>query len=128
MKKTLYFTSALLIFGLFIGCEKFELEDHCPEEDQQGAQFDPQDVRSTVNDDSDSEDDVKPGTRSLDDDGNQHGLDNNTINKGQSSDGSSDGNDDDETDDLINDDSDDEDEGEKPRSPGNNPSNPNGGR
>lgn len=100
----------LLVLALLAGCEKFELDDHCPE--NEGPMVNPQELR--VNDDTDSEDEVKPGTKSLS--AQDNNLNQNEVIYGTSGDdgNTGDGNDDD----LVNDDSDDEDEGVRPRVPG----------
>lgn len=119
MKKTLYFIFAFLFLGVFTSCEKFELDDHCPEENQENY-VNPQDQR--VNDDSDSEETGetgKPSIKSTAEDSQHGNNDSGTSNGNGSGDDSDSGNPDD--DDLINDDSDNEDEGERPRNPNGNP-------
>jgi hypothetical protein len=105
--------SLLLATSLFVGCEKFELEDHCPEDEQNSTSYgDPQDYR--VNDDSDSEESGSHA-KSFNAAGSIE-LDEAQQTMGSTGD-SSDGSDDSDDDDLINDDSDNEDEGGQPRKP-----------
>lgn len=115
MKKFVTLLSLLLVTTLFVGCEKFELEDHCPEEEQNSTSYgDPQDYR--VNDDSDSEE-SGAHSKALSAGGDVD------LDEGQTSMGSSDGSEgNDDSDDLINDDSDNEDEGGQPRKPSGNDS------
>jgi len=103
--------SLLIILGLFVGCEKFELDDHCPENEHE-VFINPQDLR--VNDDSDREDELAPGHKTLS--ASDGDLELSTTNLGNQNGG---GTGDDSSDDLVNDDSDDEDEGVRPRIPGN---------
>lgn len=92
--RNILFYLAFLSSFAFISCEKFELEEHCPEEDH--IEANPQDLRSFVNDDSDDEE----STLQL---------------NGSSVDGSDGGDDDD---DFVNDDSDNEDEAGQPDADG----------
>lgn len=120
MKRTLYFISFITILGALASCEKFELDDHCPEENQE-QQINPQELR--INDDSDSEETGKPNLKS--ESASNHEGDSTTStssNDGSNNDSDS-GNPDD--DDLINDDSDDEDEGGRPQNPNGNSNNGN---
>jgi hypothetical protein len=98
--QTLRLLTLLAFVGLFFSsCEKLELEDHCPEEEQTDPTWDPGDVR--VNDST------SKLTR-LDDEQN---LDN------VYGEGGSDDSDDsqDSPDDMVNDDSDNEDENQSGR-------------
>lgn len=110
MKKTLYFISAFLLLGVFTSCEKYELDDHCPEENQ-APYVNPQELR--VNDDSDNEEGKRPSQKSSIEDSENSNVDSTTSNDG----GVEDPSDKPNGDDLINDDSDNEDEGGRPRNP-----------
>lgn len=104
--------SFFLILVLFVGCEKFELDDHCP--DSEGPTINPQELR--VNDDSDREEEAIVSGKTIS--AQDEDLD---LHQNESSFGSEDGggtSDTDDNDDLVNDDSDDEDEGVRPRIPG----------
>jgi len=123
MKNIFQLTSLLLVLGLFTACEKFELDDHCPEDGQQEAQFNPQDMR--VNDDSDDEEaSTTIVNKSTDADGQGAFNKNSVSSTSNTSDNATRGGDDDE---FINDDSDDEDEGPKPRSSANSSTTSGGG-
>lgn len=119
MKATKIFLSLTLIAGLGLsGCEKFELEEHCPEEEQ-NIDYNPQDLR--VNDDTDNEEELgsEVSNQTLDGSGVFDGsLTPNTYNNFGNDSGDGDGDDvTDDGDDTVNDDSDNEDE--HPRRPKN---------
>lgn len=123
MKAANLFLSLFLITGLFLtGCEKFELEDHCPEEEQ-SVDYNPQDLR--VNDDTDNEEELGSefNSKSLDNksldgsDAGNGGLNQDSPAENGNDSGSGDNTDDSsgDDDDTVNDDSDNEDE--HPRRP-----------
>lgn len=116
MKAAKLFLSFFLISGLILsGCEKFELEDHCPEEEQ-NIDYNPQELR--VNDDTDNEEELGSGVsnKSLDaSDGSNGGLHQDTPADNGNDNGSEEGDTSDDSDDTVNDDSDNEDE--HPRRP-----------
>lgn len=118
MKQSIFVISALSLLAFFTSCEKFELEDHCPEEEQNETFENPQELR--VNDDSDSEESGSSSNQttrgfSSDSESGIKGDQKSAIGK---PDGSGDDADED-GEDLINDDSDNEDEGaDQSRRPG----------
>lgn len=116
MKAAQFILSIFLVTGIiFSGCEKFELEDHCPEEEQ-NIDHNPQDLR--VNDDTDNEEELgsEVNNKSLDGSGFNGSLNQSTP-ADHGNDSGSDGEDDTsgDNDDTVNDDSDNEDE--HPRRP-----------
>jgi hypothetical protein len=107
--RNIIFYLAFISSFAFISCEKFELEEHCPEGDH--VEANPQDLRSFVNDDSDDEESTLQLSGSSAD-GSEGGITPDSTNE----DGPEENNDDDG--DLVNDDSDNEDEAGQPDADG----------